>query len=335
MTALEKKTELVRSFALNELGFDACGFSRAIQLDQEARRLEEWLNKGMHADMHWMERNFDKRIDPTKLVPGAKTVVSVLASYYQPEQKEQTHYHFPEKKGNWESNNRPKIAKYAQGRDYHRVLKKKLMELYYFIEEVNGGLEGRAFVDSAPVLDRAWALQAGLAWQGKNSMLLERKTGSYFFIGELIIDTEFKYHEGPPTDHCGSCTRCIDACPTDAIYEPYKVDSNKCISYLTIELKEQIPSDLQQSVGNWMYGCDICQEVCPWNRKAKPSTIRDFDIREPLLNEDLNYWEELNVEEYNQLFEGSAIRRAKFEKFKMNALNAIQNIRSNQDSLDR
>lgn len=331
MTALQKKTELIRNFAIQELGFDACGFAKARQLDDEARKLEEWLSQGKHGSMLWMERNFDKRIDPTKLVPGAKTVISVLASYYQEEQKEQSHYHFPEKKGNWSSNLKPKIAKYAQGRDYHRVLKKKLAELFNFIAEVNEGLEGRAFVDSAPVLDRAWALQAGLAWQGKNSMLLERKTGSYFFIGELIVDAEFQYHKGPPTDHCGSCTRCIDACPTQAIYEPYKVDATKCISYLTIELKEQIPTHLQESVGNWMYGCDICQEVCPWNRKAKPATFKDFQLREPLLNEDLDFWEELNLEQYNQLFEGSAIRRAKFEKFKMNALNAVKNIREHSD----
>lgn len=331
MTTIEKKTELVRSYALNELGFDACGFARAGKLDKEARRLEEWLNQGRHGNMFWMEQNFEKRVDPTKLVPGSKTVVSVLASYYQPEYKEQTHYHFPEKKGNWESNQTPKIAKYAQGRDYHRVLKKKLAELFEFTKEVNGGLEGRVFVDSAPVLDRAWALKAGLAWQGKNSMLLERKTGSYFFIGEMIIDAEFTYNDGPPTDHCGSCTRCIDACPTNAIYEPYRVDATKCISYLTIELKDQIPNELQDAVGNWIFGCDICQEVCPWNRKAKPSQIEDFNAREHLLDKTIDFWEELNVEQYNTLFEGSAIRRAKFEKFKLNALNAVRNLKSTDD----
>lgn len=327
MTELEKKTHLVQQFAINELGFDACGFAKARQLDHEARKLEEWLNQGRHGNMLWMEQHFDKRIDPTKLVPGAKTVVSVLASYYREEHKEQSHYHFPTDKGNVAANKKPKIAKYAQGRDYHKVLKKKLYELFEFTKEINGGLEGRVFVDSAPVLDRAWAVDAGLAWQGKNSMLLERKTGSYFFIGEMIIDAEFKVNEGPPTDHCGSCTRCIDACPTQAIYEPYKVDANKCISYLTIELKDQIPTELQESVGNWMFGCDICQEVCPWNRKAKIGSIQDFDVRNKLLDKDVNYWEELSLDQYNTLFEGSAIRRAKFEKFKLNALNAVRNIK--------
>jgi len=311
---LTKRTKRVREEALR-LGFDGCGFAKAGRLETEERRLEEWLNQGRHGTMGWMENYFDKRVDPTKLVPGSKSVISVIGSYYHPDhkrQQQQTHH--------------PKIAKYAQGRDYHKVYKGKLKKLFSFTEELLGSeLNGRVFVDSAPVLDKAWAQRAGLGWVGKNSNLLNKNIGSFFFIGEMIIDAEFLYST-QVTDHCGSCTRCIDACPTNAIYEPYRVDATKCISYHTIELKEQIPEEYQNDLGQWMYGCDICQDVCPWNNDAKFTQMDDLHPRNKILDHDINFWEELDNQQYDQLFEGSAIRRAKFEKFKMNAGVVAQNI---------
>jgi epoxyqueuosine reductase len=297
-------TEAVKNYAL-QLGFDACGFSKAEFLETEARRLEEWLVQQRNGTMSWMENNFDKRVDPTKLVPGAKSVVSVIGSYYSPE-----HDH--------KSSGNPKIAKYALGRDYHKVFKKKLKDLFNYTESLVGNIEGRFFVDSAPVLDKAWAVRSGLGWMGKNSNILNKDIGSFFFIGEMILDVEFNYST-QTTDHCGTCTRCIDACPTDAIYEPYRVDSNKCISYLTIELKEQIPQELHSSLGEWMYGCDICQDVCPWNKDPSITQMVDLKPRTKLLNKNIDFWNEIDNPQYDALFEGSAIRRAKFEKFKMNA----------------
>jgi len=309
----QELTRAVKNHAL-KLGFDACGISKAEFMEPEARRLDEWLNQNRNGTMKWMENHFDKRVDPTKLVPGAKSVVSVIGSYFHPSNENVNELS-------------PKIAKYAHGRDYHKVFKSKLKELFKFTESLTGALNGRFFVDSAPVLDKAWAVRSGLGWLGKNSNVLNKNIGSFFFIGEMIIDAEFAY-DGPVTDHCGTCTKCIDACPTDAIYEPYRVDSNKCISYLTIELKEQIPEEFQESIGNWMYGCDICQDVCPWNSKPSQTQFDDFIPREKLLNKDLNYWAELSNDQYNDLFEGSAIRRAKFEKFKMNALLVAEYVRN-------
>jgi len=296
-------TQAVKNFAL-QLGFDACGFSKAEFLNTEARRLEEWLKQDRHGTMSWMENNFDKRTDPTKLVPGSKSVISVIGSYFHP-----NHDHT--------DSTSPKIAKYALGRDYHKVFKGKLKELFHYTESLVGNIEGRFFVDSAPVLDKAWAVRSGLGWMGKNSNILNQDIGSFFFIGEMIIDVDFSYST-KTTDHCGTCTKCIDACPTNAIYEPYRVDSTKCISYLTIELKDQIPEELQSSLGEWMYGCDICQDVCPWNSKAKITQFADLEPRDKLLGNDINYWNEIDNKRYDELFEGSAIRRAKFEKFKMN-----------------
>ncbi|HEX6982220.1 MAG TPA: tRNA epoxyqueuosine(34) reductase QueG [Balneolaceae bacterium] len=313
---IRERTQKVREVALR-LGFNACGFAKAGRLEQEERRLREWLNQDRHGTMDWMANHFDKRVDPTKLVPGAKSVVSVIGSYFHPGHKRQL-----------EEQGQPKIAKYAQGRDYHKVYKKKLKRLFAETEELLGSkLSGRVFVDSAPVLDKAWAVQAGLGWMGKNSNIINKNIGSYFFIGEMIIDAEFLY-DSPITDHCGSCTRCIDACPTNAIYEPYRVDSTKCISYLTIELKEQIPEEHREDLGEWMYGCDICQDVCPWNRSAKYGVMEDLFPREKLLNHDINFWEELDVKQYNELLEGSAMRRAKFEKFKVNAAAVAENLKS-------
>lgn len=313
---LRERTQNVREAALR-LGFNACGFAKAGRLEQEERRLREWLNQDRHGTMDWMTNHFDKRVDPTKLVPGSKSVVSVIGSYFHPDHEKQI-----------KQVNEPKIAKYAQGRDYHKVYKKKLKKLFAETEELLGAqLNGRVFVDSAPVLDKAWAVQAGLGWIGKNSNILNKNIGSYFFIGEMIIDAEFLY-DSPVTDHCGSCTRCIDACPTDAIYEPYRVDSTKCISYLTIELKEEMPEEYREDLGDWMYGCDICQDVCPWNRDAKYGEMEDLFPREKILNHDINFWEELDVKQYDELFEGSAIRRAKFEKYKTNVAAVRENLSS-------
>ncbi|GAB5409053.1 MAG: tRNA epoxyqueuosine(34) reductase QueG [Balneolaceae bacterium] len=295
----QKHTTLIRQKAL-QLGFDACGFAKAERLNTEAERLEQWLSEDRHGTMDWMGNNFEKRVDPTLLVPGSKTVVSLLASYHHPS-------HIPQI-GNTDT---PLIAKYAQGRDYHKVLKKKLKDLFTFTSELVGGLEGRFFVDSAPVLDKAWAVRAGLGWVGKNSNILNKNLGSWFFIAEMIIDTELVY-DPPTSDHCGTCTACIDACPTDAIYEPYRVDATKCISYLTIEHKGEIDEQYHTDIKNWVFGCDICQDVCPWNSKAKLAQLVDFHPRSKVLNTN---FDGITESEFNSLFEGSAVRRTKFEGF--------------------
>ncbi len=313
-------THRVREEALR-LGFDGCGFSKAGRLEDEERRLEEWLNQGMHGDMKWMENHFDKRVDPTKLVPGAKSVVSVICSYHQPD-------FFSE---HAENPDQPKISKYAMGDDYHFVMKEKLYQLFEFTKELNGGLEGRVFVDSAPVMDKAWAMRAGLGWIGKHSNLLSRDAGSWFFIGEMIIDAEFTY-DHPVTDHCGTCTRCIDACPTDAITEPYVVDGSKCISYFTIELRDEIPQEYHEKLGNWIFGCDICQDVCPWNRKARPGSEERLFARPELKDKTIDYWEELNLQEYRELFRKNPVKRPKFEGFKRNIRTIAPNLKkSDQD----
>lgn len=305
MTDLRKRTQRVREEAMR-LGFDGCGFARAGRLETEERRLEEWLNQGRHGTMDWMENHFDKRVDPTRLVPGSRSVVSVIGSYWHPSHRQMQ-----------DPSHTPKIAKYALGRDYHKVYRKKLKQLFSFTEELVGGLEGRVFVDSAPVLDKAWAVRCGLGWMGKNSNILNRGIGSWFFIGEMIVDADFRYST-VATDHCGSCTRCIDACPTNAIYEPYRVDATRCISYLTIELKEQIPEEHRKKTGDWIYGCDICQDVCPWNTDPAPAQMEDLHPREKVTEKDLHFWKQLEEEQYDDLFRGSAIRRAKFKKFTSN-----------------
>jgi len=313
MTDLEQKTEAIRQEAYR-LGFEACGFSKARRLEGEERRLEEWLNQGRHGTMLWMERHFDKRVDPTKLVPGAKSVISVLCSYNQ--DFDQIH----------PRDDQPKISKYALGDDYHQVMKEKLYTLFQFTEELLGGLEGRVFVDSAPILDKAWAVQSGLGWIGKNSNLLNKDLGSWFFIGEMIVDVELIY-DTQLADHCGTCTRCINACPTDAIYEPYRVDGSRCISYFTIELRDEIPSEYQSKIGEWMFGCDICQDVCPWNRKAKKGSEQRIMAREELLDHDLDFWEELDLETYREFFRKSAVKRAKYEGLKRNIEVVSRNLR--------
>jgi epoxyqueuosine reductase len=278
--------------------------SRAEFLEEEAPRLEKWLNGHMHGQMAYMANHFDKRLDPRLLVDGAKSVISLLLNYY-PEQEIETD------PGGY------KISKYAYGTDYHFVIKDKLKELLRFIGEEIGEVNGRAFVDSAPVLDKAWAKKGGLGWVGKHSNLINRETGSFFFIAELIVDLELDY-DGPVKDYCGTCTRCLDACPTGAITEPYVVDGSKCISYFTIELKEQIPDEVKGKFDNWIFGCDICQDVCPWNRFSKPHQEPQFNPNPGLLEMKNADWEEITVEVFNRVFKNSAVKRTKLEGLKRN-----------------
>jgi epoxyqueuosine reductase len=284
------------------LGFLSCGISKAEFLEDEAPRLEAWLNNNSHGEMRYMENHFDKRLDPTLLVDGAKSVVSLLLNYYPNQFQIDDSY---------------KLSKYAYGQDYHFVIKAKLKELLQFIQDEIGEVHGRAFVDSAPVLDKAWAAKSGLGWIGKHSNLLTQKVGSFYFIAELIIDLELDY-DTPVTDHCGSCTACIDACPTEAITEPYVVDGSKCISYFTIELKDSIPSDFKGQFDDWMFGCDICQDVCPWNRFSKPHSEPLFNPHPDLLSMTKNDWEELTEETFKKVFKKSAVKRTKFSGLKRN-----------------
>ncbi|HSI70000.1 MAG TPA: tRNA epoxyqueuosine(34) reductase QueG [Gillisia sp.] len=301
MQTKQKYTEQIKAEA-NRLGFFSCGISRAGFLEEEAPRLESYLKRGMHGEMQYMENHFDKRLDPTKLVEGSKTVISLLLNYYpEKEQPEGTY----------------KISKYAYGRDYHFVIKDKLKDLLSFIHKEIGEVDGRAFVDSAPVLDKAWAAKSGLGWIGKNSNLLTRQVGSFYFIAELIIDLELEY-DTPVTDHCGSCTACIDACPTQAIVEPYKVDGSKCISYFTIELKEELPAAVKGQFDDWMFGCDICQDVCPWNRFSKPHNEPLFNPHPQLLEMDKKDWEEITKETFNEIFRKTAVKRTKYSGLKRN-----------------
>ncbi len=280
----------------------SCGISRAGFLEEEAPRLEKWLNEGRHGQMQYMENHFDKRLDPTLLVDGAKSVISLLLNYYPEETQVDNTY---------------KISKYAYGQDYHFVIKSKLKELLHSIQEHIGEVGGRAFVDSAPVLDKAWAAKSGLGWIGKNSNLLSKQVGSFFFIAELIVDIELEY-DTPVTDHCGSCTACLDACPTQAIIEPYVVDGSKCISYFTIELKDNLPNELKGSFDNWAFGCDVCQDVCPWNRFSKPHREPLFNPHPDLLSMTKKDWEEITEDTFRKVFKNSAVKRTKFEGLKRN-----------------
>jgi epoxyqueuosine reductase len=282
-----------------ELGFDFCGISKVEFLEEEAPRLEQWLKKNMHGQMQWMENHFDKRLNPAKLVDDAKSVISLLLNYYPEEQI---------------ASEEIKISKYAYGQDYHHVIKDKLKQLMVAINEEIGEVGGRAFVDSAPVMDKVWAKKGGLGWVGKNSNLINRKAGSWFFIAELIVDLELAY-DGPIADYCGTCTRCIDACPTDAISDPYVVDGSKCISYLTIELKENIPLEFKGKMEGWAFGCDICQDVCPWNRFAVPGKIKEFKPTESFKNMSDREWKEITKEVFDNLFKGSAVKRTKYQGF--------------------
>ena len=296
------------------IGFDACGIARAERLDGEARKLEQWLGDGRHATMGWMENHFEKRVDPRKLVPGARSVVSVIHSYYQPIEPSNT----PET---------AQISRYAWGDDYHDVLKEKLAELFDWLDERAGGNGGRVFVDSAPVLDKAWAQRAGLGWMGKHTNLISREIGSYFFIGEMIVDVPLAADDPFSADYCGSCTRCIDACPTGAIDRPYSVDSTRCISYWTIEHRgDDIPENLARDFGGWIFGCDICQDVCPWNKFKKPTTDVRFLPSEGLHDTSLHEWAELNLEDFRRRFHKNPLKRTKFEGFQRNVRIAIENL---------
>ncbi|UJH90864.1 tRNA epoxyqueuosine(34) reductase QueG [Antarcticibacterium sp. 1MA-6-2] len=284
------------------LGFMSCGISHAEFLEQEAPRLESWLNTNMHGEMRYMENHFDKRLDPTKLVEGSKSVISLLLNYYPKEAQNIQSY---------------KISKYAYGTDYHFVIKDKLKDLLKFIQAEIGEVDGRAFVDSAPVLDKAWAAKSGLGWIGKNSNLLTRQVGSFYFIAELIVDLELEY-DTPVTDHCGTCTACIDACPTQAIVEPYKVDGSKCISYFTIELKEELPTHVKGQFDDWMFGCDVCQDVCPWNLFSKSHNEPLFDPHPELLQMEKEQWDDITQETFSEIFKKSAVKRTKYSGLRRN-----------------
>jgi len=297
----EKNTAFIKKEA-ERLGFLACGISRAEFLSDEAPRLEYYLKNEWHGKMRWLENHFDKRLDPTKLVPGAKSVVSLLFNYYPEEKQEEGSY---------------KISKYAYGRDYHFVIKDKLRELLFRIREEIGQVEGRVFVDSAPVLDKAWAARSGLGWVGKHTLLLRKQQGSFHFIAELIIDLDLKY-DSRVKDYCGTCTACIDACPTGAIEGPYQVNGSKCISYFTIELKDQLPEDMKGKFEDWMFGCDICQDVCPWNRFSTPHNEPLFNPHPDLLTLSKGDWEELTEEVFRDIFRKSAVKRTKFSGLKRN-----------------
>ncbi len=282
-----------------ELGFSFMGVSAARELTDEARLLERWLNQNLHGEMHYMANHFDKRVDPRKLVPGAKSVVSLLYNYHNPKLQE--------------DEKAPKISQYAYGKDYHFVVKDKLKALLQFINDEIGAVSGRCFVDSAPVLERDWAKHSGLGWIGKNTMLINKQQGSWFFLAELIIDLDLE-PDGPMKDYCGTCTRCIDACPTDAISQDgYWMDGSKCISYFTIELKDELPTDMKGKFDNWMFGCDICQQVCPWNRFAQPHQEPDFEPHPDLLNMTKSDWEEITQDVFQDVFRKSPVKRTKYK----------------------
>lgn len=296
-------TKFIKEKAL-ELGFSFCGISKAEFLEDEAQHLETWLNRSYNGKMSYMENHFDKRLDPRLLVDGAKSVVSLLMNYHTDERQQ--------------DESAPKLSKYAFGEDYHYVIKDKLKVFLEDIQSEIGEVSGRVFVDSAPVMDKAWAKKSGLGWVGKNSNLIHPKQGSFFFIAELILDLELEA-DGPIKDYCGTCTRCIDACPTDAIVEPYVVDGSKCISYLTIELKDAIlPSEFKGNMDNWMFGCDVCQDVCPWNRFAKKHQEPRFNPNGKLLSLSQTDWKELTNEVFNEMFKLSAVKRTKFDGLQRN-----------------
>ncbi|MEQ9405387.1 MAG: tRNA epoxyqueuosine(34) reductase QueG [Cyclobacteriaceae bacterium] len=298
---MKTNTQKIKSIA-SELGFNFCGISKAAFLKNEAPKVEEWLKRGYQGKMGYLENHFDKRLDPSKLVPGAKSVVSLVYNYYPSEQP-----------GN---SGKPKIARYAYGQDYHFVIKDKLKVFMDRIEDEIGEVNGRVFVDSAPVHERAWAAKGGIGWIGKNSLLLNRELGSFFFLAEIISDLELDA-DGPMKDYCGTCTACQDACPTDAIPQPYVVDGSRCISYLTIELKDEIPSEFKGKTEDWAFGCDICQEVCPWNRFSKPHNESAFNPQgwEELSSRE---WQEMTRDVFNKVFKKSAVKRTKFEGLKRN-----------------
>lgn len=312
MALADQHTSLVKQSAL-QWGFDYCGIARAEPLDEDARRLEHWLNKGMHGKMQYMERYFDLRVDPRKLVPGAKSVITLLKNYYPSETLPHEY----------------KISKYAYGNDYHDVIRQKLNSMIAQLHEQIGEFGGRGFVDSAPVLERAWAVKSGLGWVGKNGNLITRKSGSFFFIATLITDLELKPDDPFARDYCGSCTRCIEACPTDAILPDKTVNGSRCISYFTIELKDEIiPEEMKGKFQNWMFGCDICQDVCPWNRFSKPHNEEQFHPIPELFNLTTNEWENLTEEAFKKIFKHSPLSRAKHKGIRRNLKFLLTDVRN-------
>ncbi len=297
----QKLTNFIKSKSV-DLGFISCGISKADFLEEEAANLENWLKNEMHGEMSYMERNFDMRLDPRKILNGAKSVISLTYNYYTDKLQ---------KDGNF------KISKYAFGTDYHFVIREKLKNLLFLIKEKVGDINGRVFVDSAPILERAWAKKSGLGWIGKNTNLISKNVGSFFFLCEIIVDIELDY-DYSTTDHCGTCTACIDACPTDAIVEPYKVDGSRCISYLTIELKENMPEYAKDSYDKWIFGCDICQDVCPWNKFSKPHNEPLFNADEKFLSMSKNEWLEITKETFDKVFKDSPVKRTGYDGLKRN-----------------
>ena len=297
-----KYADLIKTEA-KRLGFLSCGISKAEFLETEAPRLEHWLNNNRHGSMQYMENHFDKRLDPTKLVEDSKSVISLLLNYFPSQTQKDTEA--------------PKLSKYAYGNDYHHVVKSKLKALTHFIQNEIGEVNGRAFVDSAPVLDKAWAAKSGLGWIGKHSNLLTQQVGSFYFIAELIIDLDLEY-DTITTDHCGTCTACIDACPTQAIVQPYVVDGSRCISYFTIELKDQLPNNMKGKFDDWIFGCDVCQDVCPWNKFSKPHREPLFNPHPDLLEMTKKDWEEITEDVFKKVFQKSAVKRTKFSGLKRN-----------------
>ena len=298
----KRNSQLIKRLA-KQIGFSSCGISRARFLHEEEKNFENWLNQGYQGTMSYLERNFDKRLDPTKLVPGAKSIISLTFNY------------FPTKKKF--NDNSFLISKYAYGKDYHIIIKDKLKELFSQMKKEVGDIEGRVFVDSAPIHERAWAKISGLGWIGKNSLLLNKKMGSYFFLAEIVCDLDLEY-DSTISDHCGTCTKCIDACPTDAITQAQVVDANRCISYLTIENKNEIPKELSKSFNNYIFGCDICQDVCPWNKFSTSHNEREFLPKEELSKMSKKDWQELTYETFNKIFKNSAVKRTKFQGLKRN-----------------
>ena len=299
-------TELIKNEA-KRLGFISCGVNRAEFLEDEAPRLEKWLKMNMHGEMKYMENYFEKRLDPSKLVGDAKSVISLAYNYY------------PKDLQNKEA---PKVSKYAYGMDYHYVIKEKLIFFLSFIKDKIGDVNGRAFVDSAPILEKAWAAKSGIGWVGKNSNLITKQVGSFYFLAELIVDLELDY-DGIESDHCGECTACIDSCPTQAIVEPYVVDGSKCISYFTIELKENIPNEFKEKFEDWVFGCDICQDVCPWNKFSKPHKEPLFQSTSELMKMSRDEWNEITKETFNKIFKNSAVKRTGYKGLTRN-LNFIK-----------
>ncbi len=297
----QKYSAIIKNEAKNA-GFDFCGISKADFLREEAPKLEQWLKDNRHGQMKYMENYFDKRLDPRLLVEGAKSVISLLYNYY------------PSQIQNPDA---PKLSKYAYGTDYHEVIRTKLNHFLSALREKIGSINGRAFVDSAPVMDKVWAQKSGLGWIGKNTNLINKQNGSFYFIAELIVDVEVEY-DGPVKDYCGTCTRCLDACPTNAFVSPYVIDGSKCISYLTIELKDEIPGEFAGKMNNWVFGCDVCQDVCPWNRFSQPHNEPEFNNKNGLLNKSDKDWADITEETFSVIFKHSAIKRTKYKGLKRN-----------------